>query len=122
MSHSGLLVNEFYGTTVVTFQDSLILDGVVVDAIGQELYELVDKKAKRKIILDFTTVKSLSSSLIGVIITLQRKSAAINGRVILCGVRDELMKVFKIVSLDKILMFAKNEDAAMSVLSVGASK
>ena len=34
----------------------------------------------------------------------------------LCGLREELMKVFKMLKLDKILQFVKNEEDALKVL------
>ena len=116
MVQSGLTINEYLGTTVVTFGQPSVLDGLVIEAIGNELFALVDEKAKRRIILDFTSVKFLSSAMIGVFISTHRKAAAINGQVVLCGVRDEIMKVFKIMKLEKVFKFAENEEAALKIL------
>jgi anti-anti-sigma factor len=116
MAKTELLVNECFGTTVVTFQQPSVLDGLTIEAIGGELYELVDRKAKRRIILDFTRVRAMSSAMIGVVISLNRKAASIGGKVVFCGLRDEVMKVFKIMKLDKVLQFAENEEAALKTL------
>ena len=76
---SGLLINDYLGATVVTFQEASVIDGVIVEAIGRELYALVDQKDKKKIILDFTAVRFLSSSMLGVLMLLHRKAGAIRG-------------------------------------------
>ena len=56
MAESRLLVNTIQDVTVVTFRNSTLLDSAVIDAIGRELYALVDEKAIRKIVLDFSGV------------------------------------------------------------------
>ncbi len=116
MPPTNMLISQMYGVTTVTFRSNSILDSVLVEAIGQELYKLVDQQALRKLVLDFSAVKVLSSQMIGVLINLHKKSQEIKGRLILCALRPELKKVFEITRLDKILSFAENEDAALKAL------
>jgi len=118
MPPSGLVVSQIQGVTVVNFRDSSILDGVAVQTLGEELYKLVDEQAQRKIILDFGPVRFLSSSMVGVIISLNKKAKAIEGQMVICGLRPELFKVFKIMSLDRVIPFAKDEQEAMIKLGV----
>jgi len=118
MAMSGLVMSQYQGVMVVGFRNSSILDGATVQAIGQELYKLADEQAQRKIILDFAPVRFLSSAMLGVLVALMKKSRAIKGRVILCGIRPELQKIFKITSLDKIMEFAEDEAGAMRALDV----
>ena len=114
MSESQLVLSQLEDVTVVSFRSSSIIDGVAVEAIAKEVYALVDEKARRKIILDFEQVKFLSSSMLGVLVALQKKTKAIKGRFIIAGLRPDLHKVFKITKLDKILEFADSEQTAMS--------
>lgn len=108
-----LLIQPIRDVTVVNFQDASILDTAVVDEIGRALYELVDAQARRKLILDFTNVRFLSSSALGVLITLKKKSSAIKGDVVLCSMRPELKKVFEITNLNKMFKFCDNENKAL---------
>ena len=121
MADSGLVISTYQDVTVVNFRDSSILDGVVMDAIDKELTPLIDQQARRKMILDFSEVRFLSSSMIGVLINLHKKSLAIKGKIVICGLRDDLMKVFKMARLDKMLAFASNETEAMKCLDVFVS-
>jgi anti-sigma B factor antagonist len=116
MSQTGLVISQVEGVTIVMFREAAILDMSAVEGISKDLYALVDQQAIRKIVLDFSTVRFLSSQMIGVLIKLQAKAAAIKGRVVLCGLQGELHKVFKITRLDKIMEFAPNEDEAMNRL------
>ncbi len=116
MATSGLVVTSFQGVTVASFRNASILDMPVVQAIADELYALVDKQAQKKILLDFDAVRFLSSQMIGTLIALNKKSKDIGGRVILCGLKPEPMKVFKIMKLEKILEFAADEHAGFKML------
>ena len=118
MAPSGLVVTEIYGVTVVNFRHASILDGATVESIGDELYALVDEKARRKLVLDFTQVKFLSSTMLGVLLNLHKKAAAIKGKVLICGLRSKLFKVFKVMNLHKLMSFAKDEQEALRCFNV----
>lgn len=121
MADTRLLITDYAGITVVTFQDNSILDARQIEQIGQELYELVEKKDKRKLILDFSSVRFLGSQTMGVLINLHKKAVSAKGEVVLCSLRKDLMKVFKITSLDKVLKFFKDDAAALKHFGVHVS-
>ena len=116
-----LLIQSIRDVTNVRFQESSILDTLLIQRISDELNHLVDAKYKRKLLLDFTDVKFLSSSALGVLVTLKKKSDAIKGEVLLCGLRKDLRKIFKITSLDKLFKFADDERGALEVFGVTAA-
>jgi anti-sigma B factor antagonist len=118
MSTGDLLISEIRGVCVVTFRTASILDAATVGTIAKQLYQLVDQEARRKLVLDFSEVRFLTSQMLGVLISLHKKSQAIDGKVVLCGIRTELGKVFKITRLDKMLSFAENEEAALETFGV----
>lgn len=118
MPPSSLVLSQIENVTIVTFRSASIIDLPSVESIGRDLYTLVDDQAKRRIILDFSAVKFLSSQMLGVLIALQKKAKAIRGRVVLSGLRPELMKVFKITKLDKVLEFASDEADALKRFDV----
>ena len=118
MPPTGLVINQIQGVVVANFRDTAILDGSTVEAIAKELYALVDQQAQRKLIVDFTPVRFLSSSMIGVLLNLNKKSTAIKGKVVICGLRSELHKVFKIMKLERLLTFAENEQKALNLFDV----
>ena len=118
MAAGNLVISDIQGVTVVNFRNSSILDSVVVESIGNELYALVDEQARRKIVLDFSAVRFLSSQMLGALIALQKKSSEIKGKLVICGLRPNLFKVFGIMKLDKLLSFAKDEEAALNSLDI----
>lgn len=117
-SGAKLLIHPVRDVTVVTFTESSILDTLLVQQIGEELYDLVDTKARRKLVLDFANVKFLSSSALGILITLRKKAGEIKGKVLLCGLRPDLRKVFKITNLEKLFEFHDTEEHALEAFGV----
>jgi len=103
---------------IVVFNEPMVLDALQVQQIGDELYNLVDGRACRKLILDLSKVQMLSSAALGVLVNLKKKSDAIKGKVVLCGVRKEPMKVFQITHLNKVFDIKANEEEALAVFGL----
>jgi anti-sigma B factor antagonist len=117
---NGLVMMPIQDILLVDFQHARVLDAQVIEAIGRDLYALVDQQARKKLILDFSKVEFLSSQMLGVIMTLHKKSAAIKGRVVLCGLRPELKKVFALMKIDKLVPIVEMEGEAMEALGFRA--
>lgn len=118
MAKPDILVQRIKQVTVVNFQDASMLDSAHIDRVGEALYKLVDDEDRRQIILDFTDVKFLSSAALGVLVNLQKKAGKVKGQVLICGLRDEIHKVFKITNLDKLFKFHPDEHAALQHFGV----
>jgi anti-anti-sigma factor len=117
---AGLVIAPVGDAIAVSFQKSKILEAMEIEPIGHELYALVDQRACRKIVLDFSNVKFLSSQMLGVLMLLQKKSAAIKGRVVLCGLSSDLQKLFKIMNLHKVLVIVADRHTALGVVNLPA--
>ena len=52
-------IEEINGVTVARLLEKKILDEANIEALGQELFALVDKDGRKKIVLDFTLVEYL---------------------------------------------------------------
>lgn len=113
----GLVINETVGVTVVLIEDAALLDPLHIEKVAEQLYELVDEKARLKLVVDFRRVQHLSSQMIGVIIELHKKSLAIKGKLVVCGMQPNVHKGFTIMQLDKILKIVDDEARAVRLLS-----
>ena len=103
---------------LVTFNDSTILDSYVIDEMAKVLYQLSDEKQKTQIVLNFSRVKSLSSSALGVLVNLRKRLSAKNGSLALCGIAPEIRKIFSITQLEKDFSFFDNEKIAMKAFNI----
>jgi len=116
MPAEGLVMTFVQDLAIVTFQHPALTDARQLEALGAELYALVDQQARRQIILDFSRVRLLSSRMLGVLISLHKRAAGIKGRVILCGLAPTLMEIFKITRMDKVMEFPDDQNRAMKLL------
>ncbi len=118
MAKARLIIQDFADVTAVTFQDTALIQGQVIDQVAVDLYELTDRKNKRKLILDFSNVRLFASQMLSVLITLNKKSEAIKGNLVLCGLRDELKEVFAVTNLDKSFSFFTDTSSALTHFQV----
>ena len=117
-SPSKLRIRSVEEVTAVRFQNASILDTQLIHDIADELDRLIEVENKKKLLLDFTEVKFFSSSALGILVTLSKKMAEIEGELVICALAAELRKVFKITNLDKLFKFADDEDQALQMLGV----
>ena len=108
-----MIIQTVQGVTLVTFEDDSILDPLQVQDIGEKLHSLVADKDRQQMILDFQKVKILSSQMLGVLIGMLKRVSSAKGRIVICGMKDELYKVFKITKLDKLFDFYDTEGHAL---------
>ena len=97
----------------VNFVDKKILDEQNIQIIGEQLFDLVDNQAKKKILLNFGNVEFLSSAALGKLITLNKKVQTSGGRLVMCKIAREIMEVFEITKLDKLFKIYPDEQAAL---------
>ncbi len=103
--------------TVVEFKTPSLMDAMILEDIGKELYRLVDEEDRRRLILDFEKVQYLSSQAIGVVLTLNKKLSALkHSKFVLCGVGPKLLELLKITRLDRILTIKPTQREALKVL------
>ena len=114
---SDLLIQCIGDVTVVSFVDTSILDQVHIQRIAEPLYHLVDAQDRRKLILDFSSVKLLSSQMMGVLLTLNKKMKAIKGKMVFCGLKPDLQKLFQVTGLEKLFEFYPDEPEAMDAFN-----
>ena len=109
-------VHPFEKYSVVEFRTPSLMDPIILEDIGKELYRLVDDEDRRKLVLDFEQVQYLSSQAIGIVLTLNKKLSALkNSKMVLCGVGPKLMELLKITRLDRILTVKPTQHEAVKV-------
>ncbi len=117
-SPSKLRIRTVEDVTAVRFEETSILDTQLIHEIAHELDQLIEVGNHKKLLLDFTEVTFFSSSALGILVTLSKKMAEIDGELVICALAADLVKVFKITNLDKLFKFADDEDQALQMLGV----
>ncbi len=104
-----LRTDELDDVTFVRFRDFRISNLAEIQELGEELYRLIEPKARRKLVLDFADVEFFSSAAIGKLISLNGKLRAHGGAMKLCNVRPEILGAFHVCQLDRVFDIRKDE-------------
>jgi anti-sigma B factor antagonist len=83
--------------------------------IEQELRAAAPGK-KWKIVLDLKDVTVLASMGLGTLVSLHKSCAQEGGRLIVCGLRDDILQVMKITHLDRILKVVPDREAGLKAI------
>jgi len=111
---SNLLIENRSGITVVNFLDFSVLDRTQIEAIGNELLDLVADGARKKVLINFEDVDYLSSAMLGKLIALHKRLALSKGELKLCGIKASIREVFEITRLDKVFDIYPDRESAIA--------
>jgi len=118
-SHS-VAVSTIKDVTIAKITTASVLDAVQIERIGEDLCALADNPFIHKIILDADAVTHLSSAALGMLIDVQRRSAATKGQLIIAGLQPALRKIFKLSNLEKMFTFADDRAGALKMFAGSA--
>ncbi len=115
-SYQRIEVSESSNVSVVRFKDQKIIDPQAIQELGQELFDLVEKEDRKKIVVNFANVEFLSSAALGKLITFEKLTKRLKADLILTNIAPEIFQVFAITNLDKLFQIKDNESDALAVL------
>ena len=107
-------VNEVGDVTVVRFRDRKIIDDMNIQELGKELFRLIERDNRQKLLLNFSSVDFLSSAALGKLITLDKKVKAYGGVMKLSNIRPEIYEVFAITKLNRLFEIQDDEADALA--------
>src|SRR6476620_1022705 len=100
------------GILTVVFDDERILDETKLEEIGRDLLEKLNSTTEERVILDFRRVKFMSSSMLGKLVQIHKKSKEFKVHLKLAAIDPQIREVFKITKLDKLFEIEDDEVAA----------
>lgn len=121
-ARANLLVETVRDVTVVTFQQTTLLDMTEVERINQILTDMVENQNRTRLVLDFHNVTSLTSSMLGVLLTIRSKLDPVGGRMLLCGLDREIRRLFDMTSIHRLFEFVPTAEEALARFGVSAGR
>jgi anti-sigma B factor antagonist len=103
--------------TIVELTDRKILDELSISQIGERLQGMVAKVENPKFILDFSNVGHMSSSALGMLITIHKRIREKKGQLRLSGIQPPIHEVFVITRLNEIFDICKSKEDALETLN-----
>lgn len=102
MSESRLRITEVDGVTQIEFIDRNILDEANIQAISDEITEIIDQSGTPLLLINFANVDHLSSAALGALITINNKTRDKSGTLRLANIDPQIYEVFVITRLNKL--------------------
>jgi anti-anti-sigma factor len=98
------------GILTVRIQDERLVDPEQLRRLFEDVNTLIGKSDSEQIILDFSGVKFMASSMLAKLVALQKQVQDFRAK--LCCVAPEIYEVFKITKLHKLFDIQSDEAAA----------
>ena len=98
---------------VATLTDEKILDEDQLQGLEGSFLPLIKQTPKIQLIIDFSNVKFLTSSVLGLLIRISKNVNETGGTLRLCSIAPKILDVFRITRLDKIFEIMSDVDDAM---------
>jgi len=107
-------INVQYGEhiTVITFKQQKILDQTEIQALRDSIFSVIEQAGPINMILNFSNVQFLSSSVLGLLIRINKRICEAGGRLALCGITPKIFEIFKITRLTNIFDIYENVEMA----------
>jgi Anti-anti-sigma regulatory factor (antagonist of anti-sigma factor) len=109
MSFEDSIIKVEYGAgeTIVTIDDWYITTDRKIDKLKELLIPIVEKTKQGKLVLDFSKVESIASSLLGLLLIIHKKVVEQQGNMEIWNLNKNIQKVFEITQLTKIFKICK---------------
>jgi anti-sigma B factor antagonist len=108
-----LEVEKMADVTIVCLNERKILSEEHIHVLAQQLLDLVKEPGEKKLLLNFRNVEYMSSAVLGMLVTLNKKIQAAGGKLVLCNIDPAIREVFEITKLDKLFVIRGEEQEGL---------
>jgi anti-sigma B factor antagonist len=110
-------IHDVDGIKVIRFNDHQLFDERTVREVAEQISaSLPNDGSPIRLILDFTDVSLISSTLLSKLILLQRRIDGTRGRLRLCELSPVLQQVFRTSNLDRLFAIDRDERTSLEAL------
>jgi anti-sigma B factor antagonist len=90
-----------------------LFEETLVDNIANQLYRLIDQNSGARLVLDLSNVVMVCSSMLGKLITVNKKVNATGGSLCLCGVTPHVYEILAVTKLNRLLSICDTPQQAV---------
>jgi len=105
------------GVLKVYLRDIRLSDDALVESIGAEMNTLLNQSDHKKMILNLRDVSFMNSSMIGKLVQLNIRCRNESIELRLCEMNDNLVEIFNLMQLPKIMSIHATEQDALQAMS-----
>ena len=93
----------------------LTANAIMDPRIVREVSEDLQRVEAAQIILDFSNVREINSAMMAVLLSLRERLQSKQGRLVLCGLRPDVLDRFRVMQIDRLLGVVNDLDAALDL-------
>ncbi|HML75602.1 MAG TPA: STAS domain-containing protein [Anaerohalosphaeraceae bacterium] len=112
-SNPNLSIEYIDSVAVAVPTDAKILDEDQIQALEKTFMPLIEQTNGIRLLIDFSNVQFLTSSVLGLLIRINRKVLQSEGRLRLCCIDPKILEIFKITRLDKVFELYQDRQQAL---------
>jgi anti-sigma B factor antagonist len=101
---------------IVSLNCKKLLEEEHINSVRGSVLGAIDAAAVPKVLIDFDEVEFLSSAMLGALIKINSAINEKNGRLALCNIEENILKIFKITALEKIFNIYDQPEEALKAL------
>jgi anti-sigma B factor antagonist len=107
-------LNDVNGVQVVRFFDRQLFDERTVREVADQILAALPNDGNPiRLVLDFTDINLVSSTLLSKLILLQRRVSASGGKLRLCELSPVIQQVFRTANLDRLFSIDRDQRTAL---------
>jgi anti-sigma B factor antagonist len=102
---------------IVRVTTERIVNEPAIQALGEELLGILNNRERDRILLDFSAVRFMSSSALGILVRLQKRCREVSVPLKLCNIAPEILDIFKITKLHRIFDIHATQKEAVAAFA-----
>ena len=113
MKKPGTKVRHHKEIVIVELLDEEIIDEAATNDIAELLFSLVADKPPVQMLLNFEQVRHLGSSMLSILVMLNRRIENSQSTIKLCGINSSLRQLFSTTKTDRLFDICEDEEQAL---------
>jgi anti-anti-sigma factor len=93
------------------------IDAMEIDSVIDGVLASLNGKAQGPWITDLSDVTYMGSAMLGLMVNIRQRIREAGGKLILCGMKPQLLKIFQACCLERLFDIAKTRDDAIALAS-----
>src|SRR5262245_54214143 len=98
---------------IARFSTQVILGGQIAEAVSERLASLLRESDRRRVVVDFANVRSLTSLMLGKLVHLNNVAGSLKTKLVLYNIAPNVRKTLEVTRLDQLLSIKEDEASAL---------
>ena len=113
MTHRHYKVSQDRGVHVMELTLPIVVDPADFDKLNETIGDATDSHGGERWVLDLHQVEYVGSALLGLLVNLRQRIKSAGGRLVLCGLNENVAKALQTCSLHNLFTITPGRDEAV---------